>query len=376
MSVNKKKVLVIAARFSGNLGDDVIYDVVADICETVRGTDPIGLSISGRDNYVETALSSEETNANNFKSTLKHNVLYKYYVEKKGAMCLKKKLRSIDIEAFDTVVFAGGQLFMDYFVPWINIIVRYAEKNNKKVIFNCCGIGELSSKSVQILKRVFQSKSVKAISVRDNLIKFQDEFHLHDVIQTADPALNCARVYSVKRKHIGTVGLGVISYRMLKKKNINISEDNYIQLLKKLVDWIMQSGKNVRIFTNGDEEDYKFASQFAKILPTEVAFERRPTRPIELVSIIASYDAVVSFRLHSLIVAASYNIPTIGFVWDEKVREFFEIINRDEYVFEISNDMDEGNVEACVKNLCLLDTYETNYSIPSSSDVLSELLYM
>ena len=61
--------------------------------------------------------------------------------------------------------------------------------------------GELSSKSVQILKRVFQSKSVKAISVRDNLIKFQDEFHLHDVIQTADPALNCARVYSVKRKH-------------------------------------------------------------------------------------------------------------------------------------------------------------------------------
>lgn len=147
-------------------------------------------------------------------------------------------------------------------------------------------------------------------------------------------------------------------------------------MLKKLVDWIMQSGKNVRIFTNGDEEDYKFASQFAKILPTEVAFERRPTRPIELVSIIASYDAVVSFRLHSLIVAASYNIPTIGFVWDEKVREFFEIINRDEYVFEISNDMDEGNVEACVKNLCLLDTYETNYSIPSSSDVLSELLYM
>ena len=80
--------------------------------------------------------------------------------------------------------------------------------------------------------------------------------------------------------------------------------------------------------------------------------------------------------MHSLIVAASYNIPTIGFVWDEKVREFFEIINRDEYVFEISNDMDEGNVEACVKNLCLLDTYETNYSIPSSSDVLSELLYM
>lgn len=74
MSINKKKVLVIAARFSGNLGDDVIYDVVADICETVRGTDPIGLSISGRDNYVETALSSEETNANNFKSTLKHNV--------------------------------------------------------------------------------------------------------------------------------------------------------------------------------------------------------------------------------------------------------------------------------------------------------------
>lgn len=66
MTDKKKRVLVIAARFSNNLGDDIIFDVVAEVCRNVRGIDPIGLSISGRDIY-----TSNNTDEYSKESTLK-----------------------------------------------------------------------------------------------------------------------------------------------------------------------------------------------------------------------------------------------------------------------------------------------------------------
>lgn len=88
-------------------------------------------------------------------------------------MRLKENLDKLNWDKFDTIVFAGGQLFMDYFVHWIAIIVSYAEKYNKKVVFNCCGMGKLSSKSVKLLCKVFQSDSIYSITIRDGVKQFK-----------------------------------------------------------------------------------------------------------------------------------------------------------------------------------------------------------
>ena len=45
-----------------------------------------------------------------------------------------------------------------------------------------------------------------------------------------------------------------------------------------------------------------------------------------IINQITSYRKILSFRMHSLIVALSYGIPCYGFVWDNKVRELFEKI--------------------------------------------------
>ena len=49
---------------------------------------------------------------------------------------------------------------------------------------------------------------------------------------------------------------------------------------------------------------------------------KRPITPEELVYNITGFEKIVSFRMHSLIVATSFGIEVRGFVWDDKVRTY------------------------------------------------------
>ena len=51
--MNRNSILIVAARYSNNLGDDVIYDTVSEACKIARGVEPFGLSISGKKGYTE-----------------------------------------------------------------------------------------------------------------------------------------------------------------------------------------------------------------------------------------------------------------------------------------------------------------------------------
>lgn len=45
---------------------------------------------------------------------------------------------------------------------------------------------------------------------------------------------------------------------------------------------------------------------------------------------ISEFSSLISFRLHSHIVAASLNIPAVGISWDEKIKFFYENIGHKE----------------------------------------------
>ena len=56
-----------------------------------------------------------------------------------------------------------------------------------------------------------------------------------------------------------------------------------------------------------------------------------PETPRELVELIASFRSIIGFRLHSHIIAASLDIPSVALVWDQKLPSFFaamELKNR------------------------------------------------
>lgn len=64
----------------------------------------------------------------------------------------------------------------------------------------------------------------------------------------------------------------------------------------------------------------------------------RPKSVDELVNIISSFDAAVVTRLHSSIIAYSFDIPTIGLVWNNKQLMFGKAIKHSERFIEESFD--------------------------------------
>ena len=65
--------------------------------------------------------------------------------------------------------------------------------------------------------------------------------------------------------------------------------------------------------------------------------------PEQLLTKISSYDAVVSCRLHPSIIAFSANVPSVGLVWNNKVKAFYESIGYADRVLEVAQ-ISAGNV--------------------------------
>lgn len=78
------------------------------------------------------------------------------------------------------------------------------------------------------------------------------------------------------------------------------------------------------MFCNGSEADYKMLKNIVnrKNLNKD-QYLIRPKTAQDLVNIISNFDKIISFRLHSHIIASSIGIPTIGISWEKKVNQFF-----------------------------------------------------
>ena len=66
-----------------------------------------------------------------------------------------------------------------------------------------------------------------------------------------------------------------------------------------------------------------------------------PECPKELVNLIGQFKSIVSFRLHSHIIAAALDVPSIALVWDQKLRFYFEKIGHGERCMTIKQDSKE-----------------------------------
>ena len=95
-----------------------------------------------------------------------------------------------------------------------------------------------------------------------------------------------------------------------------------------------------KIFTNGDQNDIMFSKYIIDQIteldqPYENYMAPMPTKPEELVSMLSCFKGIISFRLHSHIIAASLQIPSVALVWDNKLRFFFKKLGYDNRCFTV-----------------------------------------
>lgn len=233
---------------------------------------------------------------------------------------------------YDVVVFAGGQIFMDYLGLFAETFVQGFGKLGTPVIFNACGTGPRYSPGVQKrLSLALMDPCVKLVSCRDD-VRLVNRVYMEGrkrAVPTFDPGLHSAEVYGIKKDENATyVGLGMMFTR-------SVSSTAAAQLWVQLIDQMDRKKIPWKIFVNGSWEDIAFAKYVYSMLENQTGtfedhFVPAPRRPRELVQMIAGFRSLISFRLHSHVIAASLDIPSVALFWDPKVKFFFKKIKHPE----------------------------------------------
>lgn len=357
-------IVICGSRYSDNLGDGIIIECLANLIKQIRPTADISeLDISGRDGYGTANLS---------RKMLMQKVIYKLPQVVKPfivfcALSIIMPLRIIPrwrqlLHKPGILVVGGGQLFQDNSLNFpikISRLIGQARKSDFKIAIFACGFGKTWSRPARwMFKRALANHHVFYLSGRDeeslcNIKKHLSGIGLPEPELAIDPAVWCAETYGISSDYTKTpcIGLGVAhpsEMKMMAEKPEDFSENIIAEFWFGLVEALVQKGHHVALFTNGSEEDSHFLSKVQEILRQNglskmVKFMPRARTPFQLVEQIAQFRAVVAHRLHANIVAFSLEVPSVGLIWDNKVRAFYKLINRDNWIVD-SRELNVANV--------------------------------
>ena len=244
-----------------------------------------------------------------------------------------------EISNCDVVIVGGAPMFnykyQDFYERTV-ITVEWAKKHKKPVIFSAVGIESYDEddEKCQRLKKALNEDCVKMITTRDgyeHLKKYKENEKLI-ISKVSDPAVFTADVFrkfllEKKTKKKKKIGIFVLRAYGFKANGIDFDRNDSAHLWKGLADELTTRGYDYEFLTSGhyaDEAFLDFLIQKYKV-PAEKCVVNM-NDPEKLVGRIATYDAVVSCRLHPSIISFSLDIPALGVVWNPKVEGFYESI--------------------------------------------------
>ena len=323
-----KKVLLVGEIYSENLGDGVLCQCVEFLIKKYFNKEVMidYLDLSGRKSYNLKPNKSELLlKWKNLQYLILKNIyLYDAYKKYRANMKEKKLKSNIKNIDYDIIVFAGGQLLKRDFINKIESVCKIYPHTVK--VFNSVG-GDGSSVSKSFFNEYnIRNYNIKGITFRDSEINLSNIY----CDKTFDTAILCNKVFSGGTKaQSEIIGLGIM-------KAQNFSEYQQLLFWKKLIKILKYNNKNFKLFTNGDPNDYDFAK---KVLNDNNLNKKflidRPIYPHELIKDIIQFKSIVSFRMHSHVIAYSYGIPSIAVKWDQKIESFFKKNNYSERIIDI-----------------------------------------
>ena len=271
------------------------------------------------------------------------------------------------VKYVDAVVFAGGiiKCTNENFWQYMPEIINEAQKYNVPVFLSAIGVEKFypdDMRSVS-LKKALNQPCVKGISVRDDIDTLKRDYIENKdmkLYSVYDPAVWCAQTYKkyIKKKKQSTqlVGLGITREKLFADYgNEQIDRQFQLDFWKGIILELDKRNVKWKIFTNGDTYD----EIFAKEVLSYVGHGEKLSAPLDaqtLVSDISQFSSVIAGRMHSNIISYALSIPSIGFVWNQKLRFWGEKIGYSERFIEcdkltvenVINAWEKAKAEGCV----------------------------
>lgn len=377
-------ILIVGERYSNNLGDPLICEVVSRLINDEFGdiAKIVSYDLSGRIGYdsyyrflrvksVITIIKMIFRIPLLIKNRPSYESWIRTFVRHVRSLSLYEKiLAESDV---DLIIFAGGSLFMDFFANLIYYIVKEASCRKIPVIFHACGLSNLSKRSVRILKKAFSSKYVRSISIRDGEDFFKKSFGEKIKFEkTSDTVLCCSRFFTDNCQKEADIGVGVIDL------------PQYLEVQKAIVEKLNNSQLSWKLFSNGSHSDQIIAEEILRFLNIDRQDYSnylcvRPTIPEELVKTISSFKKIISFRMHSQVIASSLDIDSYAVIWDDKIKGFYKSIGfpqrcfyPDEIVNALPLILREEKADSLFANVLLCADDSQKKLLNQISDILEE----
>lgn len=344
-----KKIVICGVPGSDNLGDAVIAECLALHFETYLKVKAIKCDISYREHVEYDGIKGNNlTLFNRLPRPFRQCAVLIFFSIKylrTGRSFLEQKMKGADL-----VVVGGGQLISD--VDWnfplkLYFITKTAEKLNIPIKIVAVGVANKWSRGGKLLmSKLFNSKKLISIGVRDELSRqnLVRHFSIKNSETIPDPAMMCSILMPENEKiKAKKIGLGVADLAGLNYSSDIVNEDavNSLQCWDNLFSELAKIDRTIILFTNGAKEDEQFLHQTLVpfLLANERVFEIRSRfkSSKEMVTFVASLHSLIAFRLHSNIIAASFEIPHYAIGWDNKVISFFKMQDRADCVFPSLN---------------------------------------
>lgn len=340
----KRRILVTGFIASRNFGDALLCDVVRQwISEQFPSDEVLVRDLFGREEMESTAtgVSVRHAERAHRKEQLRQFLSRctpfdaEYRCQRNFFQTMEPALHRVCGMQYDAVVFAGGQILMDWLTFPVSFLIRQADDRGIPVFLNSAGNGpRVSPRLRKMMHQALESPAVRYFSVRDGRDSVPAYYGLprNSVSVAADPGLWADTLYCINRAdRSGTVGLGVMLPNDADGKKIR---DFFLQV----ADALDQAGRPWQIFTNGEANDVRLAQEIAAFAGHQERLLMPPASPEELCRTIASFDGIISMRLHSIITAASFSVPAVGIVWDRKVQEFMESVGAEDFCCRLDTD--------------------------------------
>ena len=183
------------------------------------------------------------------------------------------------------------------------------------------------------LKTALHYPCVRMITTRDNLeaLKQLAEGLSVPIARVSDPAVFSSVVFADYRSEPARpkkkIGLFVIRDGAFADNRVPFNHKQVVSLWQNLEKELNGRGYDVEFLTSGFHSDEAFLSR----MMTEYGLKNTNcvitlNTPEKLVQHIASFDGVVSCRLHPSIISYSLRVPAVGLVWNNKVSSFYHSI--------------------------------------------------
>lgn len=314
--IKMMKILLLTNRDSDNVGDQVIETCDISLVSTVMKN--LGIKDG---NYIINSRAA--------------GIVSKKYLTTRDEKLLKPAEEAI--ENSDIIIFGGAPLFnyrYQMFYERTAVTLEIAQKYNKPVIFSAIGVEgyDEDNEKCQRLKKTLNFDCVKQITTRDDLESLKKFIDNERIVvgRVSDPAVFASKVFEnfvSKKNEKKKIGIFILRANGFKDNGVDFSREDAAELWGKTICKLEDRGYDYELLTSGHFGD----EAFLELLFTKYnfAFDKcvfNINSPERLVQKISGYDAVVTCRLHPSIISFALGVPSLGIVWNSKVRYFYDSI--------------------------------------------------